>query len=78
MADRTVTAGTRACLHILPGTHHTLANDGDVPARALEPFVPGSLLGLVEAMGQLFAAGGPPDRERMLAVFAEHASEIVG
>ncbi len=78
LADRTVSAAAGACLHIPPGTAHTLANEGEVAARALELFVPGSLLGLVEAVGQLFATGDPPERDRLLAIFAQHASEIVG
>lgn len=66
------------CLHIPPGTAHTLANPGTLPARALELFVPGSLMGLVEGVGRIFAEGMPPDRDQLLALFAAHASEIVG
>jgi len=78
MADKTVAAPAGTCLHIPPGTPHTLANETDVPVRALELFVPGSLMSLVEAVGEIFAAGIPPDPRRLQSVFAQHASEIVG
>ncbi len=77
LADRTLRAGTGTCVHIPPGTVHTLANPGRRPARVLEFFVPGSLLGLVEEVGRVFAGSVPPDRGRLKAAFAEHASEIV-
>lgn len=78
MASSTVKAAAGSCLHIPPGTAHTLTNEGDAPARALELFVPGRLMGLVEGVGQLLSGGTPPDRDRLVALFAAHASEIVG
>jgi len=77
-ADKNVAAPAGTCLHIPPGTPHTLANGTDTPVKALELFVPGSPMGSVEAVGEIFAAGGPPDRVRLMAAFAQHASEIVG
>lgn len=75
--DTTVHAGPGACLHVPPGTTHTLSNAGEQTARALEFFVPGDLMGLVEEVGQVFAAGLPPDVDRLAAVFAAHDSELV-
>jgi mannose-6-phosphate isomerase-like protein (cupin superfamily) len=76
--DDTIVRGTPgACLHVPPGTAHTLSNRGDRPARALELFVPGELMGLVEEVGKVFAAGLAPNVERIAAVFAAHDSELV-
>ncbi|HVC21871.1 MAG TPA: cupin domain-containing protein [Candidatus Dormibacteraeota bacterium] len=78
LAESRVVVVAGGCLHLPPGTPHTLANEGAVMARALEMFVPGSLMGLVEDVGALFASGMPPDRARLLEVFTRHASELVG
>lgn len=78
LADRILSASAGDCLHIPPGTPHTLANDADLPARALELFVPGSLMGLIEEVGAVFAVGKPPEPGALEAVFARHASQIVG
>jgi mannose-6-phosphate isomerase-like protein (cupin superfamily) len=68
-------AGT--LVHFPADTPHTPSNPGSVPARALEVFAPGRLLQLVEAMGEIFAAGGPPDPARMKAALERYDSEIV-
>jgi hypothetical protein len=78
LAEGSASAPTGTSFYIAPGTPHTLSNPGTVPAKALEFFVPGSLMGLVEGVGQVFAAGMPPDRDRLLAIFKQHASQIVG
>ncbi|WP_052434836.1 cupin domain-containing protein [Streptacidiphilus melanogenes] len=74
--EGTVTACAGDCLHVPPGTAHTLANAGDRPVRALELFAPGALMGLVEEVGQVFAAGPRPDRAALLAAFARHDSAL--
>ena len=78
LADGSARAPAGTSFHIPPGTPHTLSNPGEVPAKALEFFVPGSLMGLVEGVGEVFAAGMPPDRDRLMAIFEQHASQIVG
>lgn len=78
LADSRVVVGSGGCLHLPPGTPHTLASEGAVMARAFEIFIPRSLMGLVEDVGALFASGMPPDRARLLEVFTRPASELVG
>lgn len=77
MADGVVRAPAGTCVHVPPRTVHTLDNPGRDTARALELFCPGSLIGIVEEVGRIFAAGLPPDREALLAAFARHDSAIV-
>ncbi len=77
LADRVVRAVAGTCLHVPPGTVHTLANPRNVPARALELFCPGTLMGLIEDVGRVFASGLPPDRDQLLAAFARYDSALV-
>lgn len=76
LADRVKRASAGTCLHLPPGTVHTLANAGSRPARALELFSPGTLLGLIEDVGRLLTAGPPTDREALAELFARHRSAL--
>ncbi|MDQ3877898.1 MAG: cupin domain-containing protein [Actinomycetota bacterium] len=76
LADETLAASSGSCLHVPAGTPHTLSNPGSIPARALELFVPGSLMGLVEGVGELLSQG-PPDMDAMRELFARYDSELV-
>ena len=76
LGERIVKAGPGAALHIPAGTAHTISNPGTVVARALEIFCPGSLMGLVEEMGHIFADGFPPDQARVQAAFARFNSSL--
>lgn len=76
LGERIVKAGPGSALHIPAGTAHTISNPGTALARALEIFCPGSLMGLVEEMGRIFADGFPPDQTRVQAAFESFNSSL--
>ena len=78
LEDGPLRAPAGTCLHVPPGTVHTLTNPNPATARVLELFCPGSLLALVEGVGQAFAAASVPDRERLVQLFATHHSRLAG
>jgi quercetin dioxygenase-like cupin family protein len=67
-------AGT--CLHVPPGTVHTLRNQSNETAHVLELFCPGKLLRLVEGVGQILTGSGPRDLARLAALFEAHESRL--
>jgi quercetin 2,3-dioxygenase len=58
---------------------HTYANVSDHPVRAVAVSVPSGIEEFFEAQGAYFAQlQGPPDPERLLAIWSGHASRFVG
>ncbi len=64
-------------IHVAPGMAHTLANPNPEPARLLEIFCPGALLELIEGVGTILSAGGPPDIAELARLFELHDSELL-
>jgi hypothetical protein len=48
------------------------------PARWIGIFSPGRYVGLIEELGRLLPADGPPDDQAILALFKKYDSDIVG
>lgn len=78
LADGPFRAVPGTCLHVPPGTVHTLTNPGTETARVLELFCPGKLLRLVEGVSEILSGDGTPDLARLAALFAAHDSSLVG
>jgi quercetin dioxygenase-like cupin family protein len=57
---------------------HTFRVAGGAPARWLGIFSPANGLGLIEELGELLPADGPPDLEKVMALFARYQTEVVG
>ena len=57
---------------------HTFRVAGDTPARWLGIFSPANGLGLIEELGEILPADGPPDVEKVMALFARYQTEVVG
>jgi gentisate 1,2-dioxygenase len=68
--------GAGGLAYVPAGIAHTFAIVGDAPARWLGVITPGAGLALLEGLGQLLRSG-PPDPERLAALFAAHDTEIV-
>jgi mannose-6-phosphate isomerase-like protein (cupin superfamily) len=58
------------------GSTHGFGNPALAPARLLVITSPGAIR-LVEGVYRLMDKEGPPDREALVALFADHQSEIV-
>lgn len=77
-AAGTVTRATAGTYLLLPrGVPHSFRVAGRKPARWLGVFSPGRYVGLVEEIGALIPAVGPPDARAMRRLFAKWGSEIV-
>ena len=59
------------------GVPHTFRVASPGPARWVGIFSPGRYVGMVEELGAVIPAHGPPDPERMKRLFAKWGSEIV-
>src|SRR5438105_6702559 len=57
---------------------HTFRVAGGAPARWLGVFSPAGGLGLIEELGEILPTDGPPDVEKVMALFARHHTEVVG
>ena len=57
---------------------HTFRVAGGAPARWLGIFSPANGLGLIEELGELIPADGPPDVDKVMALFARYQTEVVG
>ena len=57
---------------------HTFRVAGGAPARWLGVFSPAGGLGLIEELGEILPADGPPDVEKVMALFARYQTEVVG
>jgi mannose-6-phosphate isomerase-like protein (cupin superfamily) len=57
---------------------HTFRVAGDAPARWLGIFSPANGLGLIEELGELLPADGPPDVDKVMALFARYQTEVLG
>jgi quercetin dioxygenase-like cupin family protein len=79
-----LTADGRA-IHATPGTYlfvprgiaHSFQVTGSQPARWLGIFSPGRFVGLVEELGALIPANGPPNMAELARLFAKYDSEIL-
>lgn len=68
----------RGSLVLVPrGAAHTFATAGTAPARWVGILSPATGLGLLEELGELLPAAGPPDRDQLVALFARYQTEIV-
>ena len=59
------------------GTPHTYKNCGDRPGRILIIASPGAAVDMLNDMASVFAADGPPDRQKIDDVFAAHDTDLV-
>lgn len=59
------------------GVAHTFRVASSEPARWIGIFSPGRYVGMIEELGALIPADGPPDPRRMRRLFAKWGSEIV-
>lgn len=59
------------------GVAHTFRVAGPGPARWVGIFSPGRYVGMVEELGAVIPAHGPPDPQRMQRLFAKWGSAIV-
>jgi mannose-6-phosphate isomerase-like protein (cupin superfamily) len=59
------------------GARHTFANAGSGRARWVGIFSPGHYRQLVEELGAILPADGPPDAHAVAALFARYDTEIV-
>lgn len=57
---------------------HQFKNVGSEPSHHWVICTPSGFESFYEKCSAVFAAGGPPDMERILAICAEHGAEIVG
>jgi quercetin dioxygenase-like cupin family protein len=61
------------------GVPHTFANVSDRPTRGLGLYVPAGIEEFFTAQGAYFATlQGPPDPDRLAAIWARHPGSIVG
>jgi len=75
---RTQRLGKGSVAFIPPGIPHTFSNVGSGVAKWVGIFSPGRYMALVEGIGKALPAdGGPPDGEKMAALFAEWDTEVV-
>jgi len=70
--------GTGGFLLVPRDVAHTFSVAGTMPARWLGIFSPAFGLGLIEGLGELIPADGPPDLDRVLELFARYDTEVVG
>lgn len=59
------------------GAAHTFRVASATPARWLGIFSPAWSLGMLEELGEILPADGPPDMDRLEALFARYQSEMV-
>jgi mannose-6-phosphate isomerase-like protein (cupin superfamily) len=71
-----LTAG--AFVLVPKGVPHTFVNAGPGTARWVGVFAPARYQRLVEELGELLPADGPPDAARVAALFARYDTEILG
>ena len=75
--DREVVLGAGGYITKPRGEAHTMWNAGQVPARMIEVISPAGFEHFFWGMGDLLAAGGPPDPVEMAALAAKHGLEMV-
>jgi mannose-6-phosphate isomerase-like protein (cupin superfamily) len=59
------------------GVRHTFANPHDEAARVIGVWSPSSAMSFMAEIGAALPALGPPDPERLAAIYQRHDSEIV-
>jgi len=60
------------------GVPHTFRNAGDTPSRHWAIVTPSGFETFFERCAGIFAEGGPPDIEKVMAACADHGLEILG
>ena len=74
---RPIAAECGTFLYVPRGVAHTFRVVGERPARWLGIFSPGRCVGLVEELGPLMPAKGPPDMAAVARLFAKYDTEMV-
>jgi len=78
MLEGTTTRLTKGGFVLVPiGALHTFVNAGPGRARWVGVFAPGHYRQLVEELGTLLPADGPPDLQAVAALFARYDTDIV-
>jgi mannose-6-phosphate isomerase-like protein (cupin superfamily) len=78
MLDGKTTRLTEGGFVLVPaGARHTFVNAGSGRARWVGIFSPGRYRQLVEELGALLPADGPPDQAEVAALFARYDTQIV-
>jgi mannose-6-phosphate isomerase-like protein (cupin superfamily) len=78
MLDGMTTRLTKGGFVLVPtGAPHTFVNAGSGRARWVGVFAPGHYRQLVEELGALLPADGPPDSDEVAALFARYDTEVV-
>jgi mannose-6-phosphate isomerase-like protein (cupin superfamily) len=78
MLEGTTTRLTDGGFVLVPaGERHTFVNAGSGLARWVGIFAPGHYRQLVEELGALLPADGPPDPATLAALFARYDTEII-
>lgn len=70
LGDTTTVLGPGSFVHVPIGAVHTFTNVGSGPARWVGIFAPGRYLQMVEELGAVIPADGPPDLAAVVAVLA--------
>ena len=76
-AGETVAAKKGTYLLVPRGTPHTFEVVGTTPARWIGIFAPGRYVSLLEELGEVLPAHGPPDPGAVVRLFAKYDTEIV-
>jgi mannose-6-phosphate isomerase-like protein (cupin superfamily) len=76
-AGRTTPANPGTYLFVPRSVPNTFQVTGDKPARWIGIFSPGRFVALVEELGLLIPAHGPPDPAAMATLFRRYDSELV-
>jgi hypothetical protein len=78
LADGIHRVGEGGFILVPRGAAHTFSVASSTPARWLGIFSPASSLGMLEELGEILPADGPPDMGRVEALFARYQTEMVG
>jgi len=77
VGSRATRAGSGTYVGIPRGVPHTFRVVGERPARWLGLFAPGRYVRLLEELGRVLPAHGPPDPKRIVALFRRYDTELV-
>ncbi len=76
-ASRRIVAGKGTYLYVPRGVPHTFQVEGARPARWVGISPPVGYVGLVEELGSLIPAAGPPDVAALRRLFAKYDTELL-
>ena len=78
LGDDRLTVGPGEFVHAPASVPHSYGNPGSEPASAIGLFAPGEYLGAIEEIATAFPPeGGPPDMEKLQAIYRKWGQEIV-